>query len=61
MPYYQGQLMAIPPRLDELVRKGYPARVMNDVIDRINTQALLDTYHIYACRWQDDPYTECYR
>lgn len=45
-PYYQSQLMAIPPSLDELVRKGHPARVVNDVIDRINIQALLDAYHL---------------
>jgi len=45
-PYYQDQLMAIPPTLDELVRKGHPARVVNDVINRINIQPLLDAYHI---------------
>lgn len=38
--------MAIPPSLDELVRKGHPARVVNDVINRINIQPLLDAYHI---------------
>src|SRR5690554_6177756 len=45
-PYYQDQLMAIPPSLDELVRQGHPARVVNDVINRINIQPLLDAYHI---------------
>lgn len=44
--YYQNQLMAIPPTLDELVSKGHPVRVVNDVIKRINIQALLDAYHI---------------
>lgn len=45
-PYYQNQMMAIPPTLDELVAKGHPVRVVNDVINRINIQALLDAYHI---------------
>ena len=45
-PYYQSQLMAIPPTLDELVAKGHPVRIVSDVIDRINIQTLLDAYHI---------------
>lgn len=44
--YYQDQIMAIPPTLEELVAKGHPVRTVNDVIDRINIQALLDAYHI---------------
>lgn len=38
--------MVIFPSLDELVRKGHPARVVNDVINRVNIQPLLDAYHI---------------
>ena len=45
-PYYQNQIMAIPPTLDELVAKGHPARIVSDVINRINIQGLLDAYHI---------------
>jgi transposase len=45
-PYYQGQIMAIPPTLDELVAKGHPARIVNEIINRINIQALLDSYKI---------------
>ncbi len=45
-PYYQDQLMAIPPTLDELVAKGHPVRIVNDVINRINIQGLLDAYKI---------------
>lgn len=45
-PYYQDQLMAIPPTLDELVSKGHPVRIVNDVINRINIQALLEAYNI---------------
>ena len=45
-PYYQGQIMAIPPTLDELVAKGHPVRIVNDIINRINIQGLLDAYKI---------------
>ncbi|SER88846.1 hypothetical protein SAMN04488023_119107, partial [Pedobacter rhizosphaerae] len=45
-PYYQNQIMAIPPTLDELVAKGHPVRIVNDVINRINIQGLLDAYKI---------------
>ncbi|RZK46514.1 MAG: transposase, partial [Pedobacter sp.] len=45
-PYYQDQIMAIPPTLDELVAKGHPVRIVNDVINRINIQGLLDAYKI---------------
>lgn len=48
-PYYQDQIMAIPPTLDELVSKGHPVRIVNDVINRINIQALLDAYKIKGC------------
>jgi len=30
-PYYQDQMMAIPPSLDELVSKSHPVRIVNDV------------------------------
>jgi len=45
-PYYQDQIMAIPPSLDELVSKSHPVRIVNDVINRINIQGLLDAYKI---------------
>ena len=45
-PYYQDQIMAIPPTLDELVAKGHPVRVVNDIVNRINIQGLLDAYKI---------------
>ena len=32
-PYYQDQIMAIPPSLDELVSKSHPVRIVNDVIN----------------------------
>lgn len=45
-PYYQDQIMAIPPTLDELVAKGHPVRTVNDIVNRINIQGLLDAYKI---------------
>lgn len=43
-PYYQDQLMAFPPTLDELVGKKHPVRIVNDIVNRINIQGLLDAY-----------------
>jgi transposase len=45
-PYYQDQLLAFPPTLEDLVGKGHPVRIVNDVINRINIQGLLDAYQI---------------
>ncbi|MBD1431029.1 transposase, partial [Sphingobacterium litopenaei] len=45
-PYFQDQIMAIPPSLDELVSKSHPVRIVNDVINRINIQELLAAYKI---------------
>lgn len=43
-PYYQNQIMAFPPTLEELVGKKHPVRIVNDIINRINIQGLLDAY-----------------
>lgn len=45
-PYYQDQLMAIPPTLDELVSIGHPVRIVNDIINRINIESLFQAYKI---------------
>jgi len=45
-PYFQDQIMAIPPTLDELVAKGHPVRIVDNVINRINIQGLLKSYKI---------------
>jgi transposase len=45
-PYYQDQIMAIPPTLDELVAKSHPVRIVNGIVNRINIQVLLDAYKI---------------
>nr|WP_245971291.1 transposase [Sphingobacterium puteale] len=47
--YYQDQIMAIPPALDELLSKGHPVRIVNDVINRSNIQGLFDAYKIKGC------------
>ena len=45
-PYHQNQIMAIPPTLDELVSKGHPVRIVNDIINRVNIQSLLEAYKV---------------
>lgn len=42
--YNQNQLSMLPPSLDELIPKNHPVRVVNDVINRINLSALVDSY-----------------
>lgn len=43
-PYDQQQILMLPPSLDELVSKGHPARVVNDVINQIDIKSLLVAY-----------------
>lgn len=43
-PYNQHQIMLLPPSLEELVNKDHPVRVVNDVIDRIDTAPLFQAY-----------------
>lgn len=45
-PYDQHQILMLPPSLAELVPVGHPARVVNDVIDRINIKPLMDAYAV---------------
>lgn len=45
-PYGQGQLLAIPPTLEELIPTGHPVRVVNAVINKLNIEPLLKAYHI---------------
>jgi transposase len=42
--YYQDQLMAFPPSLDELVPKTHTVRVVSDIINKINLDVLIDSY-----------------
>ena len=44
-PYYQNQLMMLPPTLEELIPENHPARVVNQVVDSINIDPLLNAYH----------------
>lgn len=45
-PYHQDQLLMLPPKLGELIPKGHPVRVVNDLIDKINLEPLLNAYHV---------------
>ncbi len=42
--YTPNQVMLLPPSLDELIQKGHPVRIVNDVIDKINLNPLLQKY-----------------
>jgi transposase len=41
---HQGQLMLLPPSLEELIPESHPVRVVNSVIDRINIEVLERKY-----------------
>ena len=43
-PYHQHQIMMLPPSLEDLLPKGHPVRVVNDVINKINLEHLLSAY-----------------
>ncbi len=43
-PYHQNQLMMLPPTFDELIVPSHPVRVVNDIINRIDLDAVLKTY-----------------
>jgi transposase len=45
-PYNQQQLLAIPPKLEDLIPSSHPVRVVNEVINKINIEPLLKAYHI---------------
>jgi transposase len=42
--YPQHQMVLLPPSLEELIEKNHPVRVVNDVLERINIDALLKKY-----------------
>src|ERR1700689_1329752 len=42
--YAPSQPMLLPPSLDELVPLGHPARVVNEVIEKISPEVLLRPY-----------------
>lgn len=42
--YYQDQLMAFPPSLEEMVPKNHTVRVANDIINQINLDVLIKEY-----------------
>ncbi|WP_308993555.1 transposase [Mariniflexile litorale] len=42
--YDQGQLSLLPSSYDDLVPINHPARIVNTIIDHLNTSALEDSY-----------------
>lgn len=43
-PYNQGQIMMLPPSLEELIPESHTVRVVHEVINRINLEPLLSAY-----------------
>jgi transposase len=43
-PYHQHQIQLLPPSLEELIESHHPVRVVNQVIDKIEIDALLKKY-----------------
>jgi transposase len=48
-PYYQNQLMALPPTFDELISPEHPARVVDQIINEIDLDPLLKKYKNTGC------------
>src|SRR5258708_26680562 len=42
--YAPNQIMLLPPSLEELIEKGHPVRIVEQVIEQINIDALLKNY-----------------
>jgi transposase len=42
--YQQGQVMAFPPTLEELIDKDHPVRVVSKIIDELDLEPLLKNY-----------------
>jgi len=42
--YQQHQGMFLPPSLDEFISQGHPVRIVNQVLDKIDIDALLKKY-----------------
>ena len=48
-PYHQQQLMMLPPSLEELIAPNHPARIVNTVLNKIDTKPLLAQYSGGGC------------
>ncbi len=48
-PYNQNQLMVFPPSFDDLIPADHPVRVVNQIIDQINLDALLENFKGGGC------------
>jgi len=45
-PYQQEQMLLLPPCLSDMVPENHLARVINDIVDRINITEIEKTYHV---------------
>lgn len=45
-PYHQNQRLMLPPSLEDLIAADHSVWIVNDVINRINSEPLLKAYHI---------------
>ena len=43
-PYNQGQMMLLPPSLDDMVSANHPVRLISDIVEQVDISALLATY-----------------
>jgi transposase len=48
-PYFQNQLLALPPTFDELIPQNHTVRVVNQIIDKINLDPVLNKYKGGGC------------
>ena len=42
--YSQGQVMLLPPSLEEMIDVNHPVRIVNKVIDQIEIDPVIDKY-----------------
>jgi hypothetical protein len=49
--YTPNQVMMLPPSLEELIDKNHPVRIVNQVIDRIDIDALLKKFRVSIKSW----------
>lgn len=43
-PYYQNQLMLLPPNIEELIPAGHVVRFLNEIIDKMNIGSIIEEY-----------------
>jgi transposase len=48
-PYHQHQLMVFPPTFEEMIPKDHPVRVVSDIVDQLDLDALIIKYKGGGC------------